>query len=170
MEARPVVPPHPQPHGCFCRAQFQSWPSTEPPLAGTLHPAILRIHSSKAHSLPPSLEHTPTYWPHTLTELSSTTNTGLQAWPAACPILQKDTVGGWETQPPRESRGVCQRARGFLRARPNVLPAIYSLEESLKECGLGLPPLLPLQELHLSLSLPSSLLIPARQLPLIPFF
>lgn len=89
---------------------------------------------------------------------------------AACPILQKDIAGGWETQPPGESCGVCQRACGFLRARPNVPPGVYSLKESLKEYGLGLLPLLPLQELHLSLSLPSSLLIPARRLPLIPFF
>lgn len=120
LEAVLVASRLPQSHGCLYKAQSWCWPSTEPHEAGAQHPAILRKHSSKAHFLPPSLEHIPTYWPHTLTELSSTANTGLSLWPAACPILLRDAVG-WQMQPTGRSLGGCQTACGLLRPWPKCI-------------------------------------------------
>lgn len=73
----------------------QPWPSTESHVAGAQHPAVLRLHSSKAHFLPPSLEHTPTYWPHTLTELRAPQPPPPAFLPACC----------WPSPLDRYSRG-----------------------------------------------------------------
>lgn len=120
--------------------------------AGAQQQAILRKHSSKAHFLPPSLEHIPTYWPHSLTELSATANTGLSPWPAACPIL-RDAVGLTDTTHRKKSWWVSDC--GLLRPWPNVSPGRCSLRESLKEYSLGLFSPCSLLKADSSLSLPS---------------
>lgn len=83
--ARPWGWGQPLPRSCFCssitlapsqgsvgaylapsRARLDSAQAVPP---AAKHPDVLRTDSNKAHSLPPSLEHIPTYWPQTLTRL-----------------------------------------------------------------------------------------------------